>query len=237
MTAAPAPLLFRNASIIDGTTPEVREGHDVLVEAGLIKEVSDKPLKSSSARIIDLKGKSLLPGLIDCHVHVVAGIASLGGSAAFPDSLVAARTVNIMRGMLMRGFTTVRDVGGADHGLVVAVEEGSILGPRLVISGKALSQTGGHADFRGRFDDRSPAYYTSQARRRGPRGRWRAGDPARRARGDQGRRPVHQDHGQRRRRLADRPHRLLRLLERGAGGRGRGSPHGPDLRRRPPLHR
>lgn len=159
---APAPLLFRNASIIDGTTPNVREGHDVLVEAGLIKEVSGKPLKSASARVIDLKGKSLLPGLIDCHVHVVAGIASLGGSAAFPDSLVAARAVNIMRGMLMRGFTTVRDVGGADHGLVVAVEEGSILGPRLVISGKALSQTGGHADFRGRFDDRPPVHYTSR---------------------------------------------------------------------------
>jgi imidazolonepropionase-like amidohydrolase len=162
MTSAPAPLLLRNANVIDGTTPQVREGHDVLVERGLIKEISDKPLKSASARIIDLKGKSLLPGLIDCHVHVVAGIASLGGSAAFPDSLVAARTVNIMRDMLMRGFTTVRDVGGADHGLVVAVEEGSIVGPRLVISGKALSQTGGHADFRGRFDDRSPAYYTSK---------------------------------------------------------------------------
>jgi imidazolonepropionase-like amidohydrolase len=95
-------------------------------------------------------------------VHVVAGIASLGGSAAFADSLVAARAVNIMRGMLMRGFTTVRDVGGADHGLVVAVEEGTILGPRLVISGKALSQTGGHADFRGRFDDRPPTHYLTR---------------------------------------------------------------------------
>src|SRR6185312_17453732 len=86
-------------------------------------------------------------------------IASLGGSSAFPDSLVTARAVNIMRGMLMRGFTTVRDVGGADHGLVVAVEEGSILGPRLIISGKALSQTGGHADFRGRFDARPATDY------------------------------------------------------------------------------
>src|SRR5262245_11652134 len=128
MTAAPTPLLFRNANVIDGTTPEARERHDVLVEAGLIKEISDKPLKTASARIIDLKGKSLLPGLIDCHVHVVAGIASLGGSAAFADSLVAARAVNIMRGMLMRGFTTVRDVGGADHGLVVAGEAGTIAG-------------------------------------------------------------------------------------------------------------
>ena len=162
MNTAPALVLFNSANIMDGTTPDVREGHSVLVEAGLIKEVSDKPLKSASARIIDLKGRSLLPGLIDCHVHVVAGIASLGGSAAFPDLLVAARATNIMRGMLMRGFTTVRDVGGADHGLVVAVEEGTILGPRLVISGKALSQTGGHADFRGRFDNRTPTHYLTR---------------------------------------------------------------------------
>jgi imidazolonepropionase-like amidohydrolase len=157
-----ASVLFSNANVIDGATSDVREGYHVLTEGGLIKEVSAKPIKAASARAIDLKGKTLMPGLIDCHVHVVAGIASLGGSAAFPDSLVAARAVHIMKGMLMRGFTTVRDVGGADHGLVVAVEEGSILGPRLVISGKALSQTGGHADFRGRFDDRPPTHYAAK---------------------------------------------------------------------------
>ena len=115
--------------------------------------------------------------------------------------------------------------------------KGSILGPRLVISGKALSQTGGHADFRGRFDDRSPAYYDL---RLGALGRVVDGVPeitARRARGDQGRRASHQDHGQRRRRLADRPHRLLGFSREELRGRRRRSRDGPDLRRRPPLHR
>ena len=64
------------------------------------------------------------------------------------------RAIAILRGMLMRGFTTVRDVGGADQGLRLAAGEGHFLSPRLVISGKALSQTGGHCDYRGRFDDR-----------------------------------------------------------------------------------
>jgi imidazolonepropionase-like amidohydrolase len=71
---------------------------------------------------------------------------------------VALRGAQIMQGMLMRGFTTVRDVAGADIGLKMAQEEGAILGPRLVICGKALSQTNGHADLRGRFDDRPTAW-------------------------------------------------------------------------------
>jgi imidazolonepropionase-like amidohydrolase len=73
-----------------------------------------------------------------------------------------------MRSMLMRGFTTVRDVGGADLGLKIAVEEGHFEGPRLVICGKALSQTGGHTDYRGPFDERDSQYYT---RRLGAMGR------------------------------------------------------------------
>jgi imidazolonepropionase-like amidohydrolase len=159
---AASAVLFSNAHVVDGTNEDVREGYNVLVEGGRIREVSQKPITAKSARAIDLEGKTLMPGLIDCHVHVVAGIASLGGSAAFPDSLVAARAALTMKAMLMRGFTTVRDVGGADHGLVMAVEEGAIIGPRLVICGKALSQTGGHCDFRGRFDDRPPTHYQSR---------------------------------------------------------------------------
>jgi imidazolonepropionase-like amidohydrolase len=160
--AAGSAVLFTNAHIVDGTTEDVREGYSVLVEDDRVREVSDRPITTKSARIIDLNGRILMPGLIDCHVHVVAGLPSLGGSAALPDSLVAARAALTMKGMLMRGFTTVRDVGGADHGLVMAVEEGAIVGPRLVISGKALSQTGGHADFRGRFDDRPATHYASR---------------------------------------------------------------------------
>ncbi|KPH81061.1 metal-dependent hydrolase family protein [Bosea vaviloviae] len=147
-----ASTLFTNARIVDGTAPEAGAPVSVLVEGGTIREVG-KSVTSAKAKIIDLKGKALMPGLIDAHVHVVAGVADLGRNAQLPDSLVTARSFVIMRDMLMRGFTTVRDVGGADFGLKQATEEGHFPTPRLVISGKALSQTGGHADFRGRYDD------------------------------------------------------------------------------------
>jgi imidazolonepropionase-like amidohydrolase len=150
-------LVLRNATIVDGSSGELPSPVDVLIEADIIREVA--PALTTAAETIELAGKVLMPGLIDCHVHVVAGMVNLGQNALVPDSLVAARAAGIMRGMLMRGFTTVRDVGGADVGLKLAVEEGAILGPRLVISGKALSQTGGHGDLRGRFDTRHPAYY------------------------------------------------------------------------------
>lgn len=148
-----ASTLFTNARIVDGTAPEAGAPVSVLVEGDTIREVG-KSVSSAKAKVVDLKGRTLMPGLIDAHVHVIAGVADLGRNAALPDSLVTARSLVIMREMLLRGFTTVRDVGGADFGLKQATEEGYFLTPRLVISGKALSQTGGHADFRGRYDDR-----------------------------------------------------------------------------------
>jgi len=148
-------ILFRNARIVDGTMPERGDPVCVLVEDGLIREVG-RDIRCDRAQTVDLAGRTLMPGLIDAHVHVVAGVADLGRNAALPDSLVAVRALVIMREMLMRGFTTVRDVGGADFGLRQATEETDFPTPRLMISGKALSQTGGHADFRGRYDD-SPA--------------------------------------------------------------------------------
>lgn len=148
-----AMLLLTNARIVDGTADRPGEPVNVLVEGGTIREVGPK-VASAKAKALDLGGRTLMPGLIDCHVHVVAGVADLGRNAALPDSLVMSRAIGIMQGMLMRGFTTVRDVGGADFGVKLAAEEGLLPMPRLVISGKALSQTGGHADFRGRFDSR-----------------------------------------------------------------------------------
>ncbi|CAH1667347.1 Peptidase M38 [Hyphomicrobiales bacterium] len=151
-----ASTLFTNARIVDGSAPEAGAPVSVLVEGGTIREVG-KAVTAAKAKVVDLKGRTLMPGLIDAHVHVVAGVADLGANARLPDSLVTARSFGIMRAMLMRGFTTVRDVGGADFGLKQATEEGDFPTPRLVISGKALSQTGGHADFRGRYDDRPSA--------------------------------------------------------------------------------
>ncbi|QRM32242.1 amidohydrolase family protein [Microvirga sp. VF16] len=147
--------LFKNARIVDGSATEPTEPMQVLVEHGHIREVS-REVTASAEEIIDLSGKVLMPGLIDCHVHTIAVLASLARNAELPDSLVTARASLVMRGMLMRGFTTVRDVGGADIGLKRSVEEGIFLAPRLIISGKALSQTGGHCDFRGRYDTRPP---------------------------------------------------------------------------------
>lgn len=152
------PLLLTNAAIVDGTTDRPVPGMSVLIADGLIREVSDKPIKTA-AQSVDLGGKTLMPGLIDCHVHVTATLTNLAQNAMLPDSLVALRSAEIMRGMLMRGFTTVRDVAGADIGLKMAVEEGLIAGPRLVICCKALSQTNGHSDFRGRFDTRETTWF------------------------------------------------------------------------------
>ncbi len=148
--------LFTNARIVDGTAATRPDPVNVLIESNRIREVG-KGVTSDEAKVIDLGGRTLMPGLIDAHVHVVAGLADLGRNGQLPDSLVTVRALGILRGMLMRGFTTVRDVGGCDHGLRVATEEAELPAPRLVICGKSLAQTGGHADFRGRYDDRPAA--------------------------------------------------------------------------------
>jgi imidazolonepropionase-like amidohydrolase len=148
-------LLLRNAAILDGTLPHRRPGHAVLVEDGAIREVSDRPIKSA-APALDLGGRTLMPGLIDCHVHVVAASMNIAANAAEPPELATLAAVPIMRGMLMRGFTTVRDASGADHALALAERRGLVEGPRLFVSGKSLSQTGGHGDTRGRFDRAEP---------------------------------------------------------------------------------
>ena len=161
-------IVFQNARLLDGRSPEGEHDRFVRAEGGLIREISDKPIRDSGARTIDLRGRTLMPGLIDCHVHVVAGLVNLGQNALLPDALVAFHAQRIMGEMLARGFTTVRDVGGATYALVDALEQGLTTGPRLIVCGKALSQTGGHADFRGRYDNRDADY---QTRRLGALGR------------------------------------------------------------------
>ena len=143
-----ASFLFENAAILDGHSTELRSDHHVLVEDNRIVEVSDKPIKSETSHNIDVKGMTLMPGLIDAHVHVKATIVNVGRLSDIPVSYLTADAGKFMKQMLMRGFTTVRDAGGADRGLANAVTDGLLIGPRLFVSGLSLSQTGGHGDMR-----------------------------------------------------------------------------------------
>jgi imidazolonepropionase-like amidohydrolase len=140
--------LLRAGALLDPLAPELLGPHDVALEDGLIKEVSDRPLSFAAAQTIAAPDLTLMPGLIDLHVHITATQLDIFGQFRLPNSLVAARSIPILRGMLRRGFTTVRDAGGADIGWRQAIDGGLIAGPRLFLSGHALSQTGGHGDGR-----------------------------------------------------------------------------------------
>ncbi|MDK1483043.1 amidohydrolase family protein, partial [Sinorhizobium sp. 6-117] len=152
-------IIIRNAAIVDGTADRPADPVDVLLADGFVAEVGERVKAPAGAYIFDAKRRIVLPGLIDCHVHVVAAKGNLAANAALPNTLAALYAANTMRGMLSRGFTTVRDLGGADHALVDAVERGLIEGPRLVICGKTLSPTCGHADYRDRHNRHPADYY------------------------------------------------------------------------------
>ena len=145
-------ILFQHADVLDAASGTLLRDHHVLVDGGLIREVSPQPLASGNARTIDARGRVLMPGLIDCHVHCLASQLNLGRLATVPNVFAVLRAVPILKGMLGRGFTSVRDAGGADWSLAEAVRTGTIEGPRIFPSGRALSQTGGHGDMRERSD-------------------------------------------------------------------------------------
>src|SRR5437870_2737788 len=142
----PSRVLFRHATVLDTASGELAPDQTVLVEGDRIREVGGTDAGPREARVADLRGMTLMPGLIDAHVHVTAVTADLSAMAEWSPSYVTSRASLVLRGMLQRGFTTVRDVGGADYGLAAAIDEGFIDGPRLIFGGKALSQTGGHGN-------------------------------------------------------------------------------------------
>ncbi|MCK2220188.1 amidohydrolase family protein [Actinomadura sp. ATCC 31491] len=142
-------LLLKNVRVLDVATGEYAEG-DLRCADGRVAETGRGLRAPDGTRVIDGAGAYVVPGLIDAHVHVTAHTADLGALPAMSPSYVTAHSARIMGEMLSRGFTTVRDNSGADFGLADAQAEGLVRGPRLLFCGKGLSQTGGHADFRGR---------------------------------------------------------------------------------------
>jgi imidazolonepropionase-like amidohydrolase len=143
---------FKNFEMLIPETGELRDGHELVVEGDTIREISARPIKLATANVIDCGGRTLMPGLIDSHVHVVLSEVSLRNLESVPLTLMTARAADLMRGMLDRGFTSVRDTGGADWGLKEATDKWLLPGPRLFIAGRAIGPTGGHSDNRRRTD-------------------------------------------------------------------------------------
>jgi imidazolonepropionase-like amidohydrolase len=141
-------VVVRNARLFDSQRARFLPGSTLVIEGDRFAAVTQEPIAVDDARVIDAAGQAVLPGLIDAHVHVVAASHDLVGLALQPASLLAAESGRIMREMLHRGFTTVRDAAGADFGLQEAQARGLYEGPRLFIAGFPISQTGGHADMR-----------------------------------------------------------------------------------------
>ena len=154
--AAPAPavdLLITHARVFDGRSGRLRENTEILVAAGRIVALRDTGSGSREgidpARIIDAGNRVVIPGLIDAHVHptIAVPIAALRDN---DPNYVAARSAVEARAILMRGFTSIRDMGGPVFGLQQAIDEGLVEGPRIFPSGAIVSQTSGHGDFRSR---------------------------------------------------------------------------------------
>jgi imidazolonepropionase-like amidohydrolase len=148
---APTTVLFQNVRIFDGKHAELTAPSNVLVRGSTIEKISAQPIptdRRADTRIIDGAGRTLMPGLIDNHWHALLVRLT-------PAQMVAgdAGYINLAGGSeatatLMRGFTTIRDLGGPAFGLKQAIDEGIVIGPRIYPCGAMITTTGGHADFR-----------------------------------------------------------------------------------------
>lgn len=151
--------ILTSANLIDPVSGKVIENATIKLSNGLVSSVDttggqvvDKV--DCNAVQIDMKGKYISPGLIDCHVHIsaVPGSLNLRDMKEMSNDQSVLRQPSVCKSMLDRGFTTVRDCGGASLALKESIQEGVISGPRLFIAGHALSQTGGHGDRRQQHD-------------------------------------------------------------------------------------
>jgi imidazolonepropionase-like amidohydrolase len=140
--------ILRNAAVLDAERGELAEGQSVAVDGRRIADVGPALTAPDDAVVLDVAGRTVMPGLIDAHTHPAVVDMDLFAMAEWAPSYVAARAGRALEGMLARGFTTIRDVGGGDFGLARAVEDGYFAGPRIRFGGKQLTQTGGAGDWR-----------------------------------------------------------------------------------------
>jgi imidazolonepropionase-like amidohydrolase len=153
--AAANATLFLHVRVFDGRSGALSSPASVLVKGNTIERVSTSPIDASAIEnvtVVDGHGRVLMPGLIDAHWHsYMASVPQMVLMTADPAylQLLAAREAEAT---LMRGFTTVRDMGGPVFGLKRAIDEGAMIGPRIYPSGAVISQTSGHGDFRFSFE-------------------------------------------------------------------------------------
>jgi imidazolonepropionase-like amidohydrolase len=140
--------VLHNATIFDGASETLIENGSVLIEGDRIREVASGKIRSDSATQLDCGGRFLMPGLIDLHFHAYSATFDMQWLDRMPKPLLVSHAVKHLNDALQRGFTTVRDPGGGDIGLKLAIDKQLINGPRFLYGGKALSQTGGHGDMR-----------------------------------------------------------------------------------------
>ncbi len=142
-------LIFANAFLIDGTGAEPHEGATVVVADGVIRDVEGPGARHAKGRLVDLKGKTLMPGLIDAHVHVGNIEIRNHLTAQLPPAVYVLRACRNLETDLDLGFTTVRDAAGLDPGFRAAIEQGLVRGPRLLLSVTPLAQSGGSTAVQG----------------------------------------------------------------------------------------
>ena len=144
-------VLFDNVNVFDGRSEELLEGVSVLVRGNRIERIGRDVLPQAGTEVLHGEGRTLMPGLIDCHVHVCLGAeADPLAMVREPKGMVVIKAVNFLSKYVDAGFTSLRDMGGVDYfdvALKLAVSRGMIRGPRLFVSGKMISETGGHGDF------------------------------------------------------------------------------------------
>lgn len=143
-----ASYVLENARLFDGWNGDCPEGMSVAIEDGRIREVSDRALRFSRAAHIDLGGRTLMPGMIDLHVHVYTSDLDLHRVDQLGHAHRTAHAVRLLGHALDSGFTTVRDIGGGDWSLWKALQDGLVRGPRFFYAGRIISMTGGHGDVR-----------------------------------------------------------------------------------------
>jgi imidazolonepropionase-like amidohydrolase len=153
--APPAVTLFEDVHVFDGTSERLSPPTNVLVRGNKIERISAQPIpvdRRADTRIIDGGGRTLMPGLIDVHWHAMlirpSAAEAISGDVGF-NNLLAGQEA---KDTLMRGFTTVRDVGGPVFGLKRAIDLGVVDGPRIYPSGAMITVTSGHGDFRQMFE-------------------------------------------------------------------------------------